>query len=248
MVDTWIWAWIGLALVLMPVQFIIAAPYGRHANTKWGPTMNSKAGWVIMELVALIAFAGSFLLGSGYSPVTIAISGLFILHYVHRSIIYPLMTRTGKKRMPIIIVLFAVVFNVVNGYINGDYLGDNADLYPGSYFLDARFVIGVLLFVVGAGINISSDYYLISLRKEGQDNKYYIPRGRLFRRLSCPNHFGEIVEWIGFAVMCWSLPGVAFAAWTITNLVPRAWQHHKWYRQKFADYPRERKAVLPWLL
>ncbi len=35
---------------------------------------------------------------------------------------------------------------------------------------------------------------------------------------------GEILEWCGFALACWSLPGAAFAWWTIANLVPRAIQ------------------------
>lgn len=33
---------------------------------------------------------------------------------------------------------------------------------------------------------------------------------------------GEIIEWIGFAVACWSLPAAAFAIYTIANLAPRA--------------------------
>ena len=43
-----------------------------------------------------------------------------------------------------------------------------------------------------------------------------------------PNHFGEIVEWIGFAILSWSLPAFAFAIWTMANLVPRSLNHHQW--------------------
>jgi hypothetical protein len=33
------------------------------------------------------------------------------------------------------------------------------------------------------------------------------------------------------------------------NIGPRAWWHHKWLLEKFRDaYPRERKAVIPFLL
>ncbi len=62
-----------------------------------------------------------------------------------------------------------------------------------------------------------------------------------------PNHFGEIVEWAGFAIIAWSLPALTFAIWTFSNLVPRALNHHDWYREHFQDYPKKRKAVLPWL-
>jgi 3-oxo-5-alpha-steroid 4-dehydrogenase 1 len=32
------------------------------------------------------------------------------------------------------------------------------------------------------------------------------------------------------------------------NLVPRAFQTHKWYREKFPDYPAERKVIIPHVL
>jgi 3-oxo-5-alpha-steroid 4-dehydrogenase 1 len=48
--------------------------------------------------------------------------------------------------------------------------------------------------------------------------------------------------------MTWSLAGLSFAVWTIANLVPRAIAGHKWYNEKFEDYPKDRKAILPYLL
>ena len=63
-----------------------------------------------------------------------------------------------------------------------------------------------------------------------------------------PNHFGEIMEWLGFALMCWNLASLSFVVWTCSNLLPRALHHHKWYLQHFADYPKDRKAVIPFLL
>jgi 3-oxo-5-alpha-steroid 4-dehydrogenase 1 len=33
--------------------------------------------------------------------------------------------------------------------------------------------------------------------------------------------------------------------WTFANLAPRAWSHHKWYHEKFSDYPLDRKALIP---
>ncbi|MBP7389456.1 MAG: hypothetical protein KA841_03570, partial [Chitinophagales bacterium] len=77
---------------------------------------------------------------------------------------------------------------------------------------------------------------------------YKIPNGFLFKYISCPNHFGEMVEWFGFALMMGQLPAYAFALWTIVNLMPRALDHHRWYREKFADYPKERNAVVPFIL
>jgi hypothetical protein len=45
--------------------------------------------------------------------------------------------------------------------------------------------------------------------------------------------------------MTWSWAGLAFAYWTVANLLPRARANHVWYKQTFADYPPERKALFP---
>jgi 3-oxo-5-alpha-steroid 4-dehydrogenase 1 len=48
--------------------------------------------------------------------------------------------------------------------------------------------------------------------------------------------------------MCWNLGALAFLVWTVANLAPRAFRTHHWYRQQFSDYPRERKALIPFVL
>jgi protein-S-isoprenylcysteine O-methyltransferase Ste14 len=84
------------------------------------------------------------------------------------------------------------------------------------------------------------------LRAAG-DPGYRVPQGGLYRWISCPNYLGEIVQWAGWALATWSLPGLAFAVWTAANLVPRARANQQWYRQRFADYPPERRALIPWV-
>ncbi|MXZ72004.1 MAG: hypothetical protein F4Z04_10970 [Acidobacteria bacterium] len=72
--------------------------------------------------------------------------------------------------------------------------------------------------------------------------------GGAFRYVSCPNYLGELLEWFGWALATWSLGGLAFFTYTAANLVPRALSHHRWYRERFADYPAGRKAVIPGVL
>jgi protein-S-isoprenylcysteine O-methyltransferase Ste14 len=89
---------------------------------------------------------------------------------------------------------------------------------------------------------------LRSLRKPEENSGYKIPRGGFYSVVSCPNYFGEIMEWIGWAILTWSLAGLTFAFWTTANLLPRAISHHKWYKEQFEDYPEKRKALIPFLL
>jgi hypothetical protein len=238
--------WIALALILFPIQFFVTAPYGRHVRAGWGPGLPNRLGWFVMEAVSLVLFAALFLSGGApKTPATWIFFALWVAHYGNRSLIFPWRTKTRGKIIPLGIVLGAVSFNLVNAGLNGFYLGSLAH-YPATWLIDPRFIMGLAIFFVGAAINIWADGKLIALRKN--DGGYAIPRGGLFERISCPNLFGEIVEWFGFAILCWNLPAFSFAIWTAANLIPRARSHHAWYCSHFADYPPGRRAVIPFLL
>ena len=244
--DIAVLAWIGLALVLFPIQLLVTAPYGRHVHSGWGPRISNRLGWSAMEFVSLVVFAALFLTGPvPKAPPAWIFFALWMAHYANRSLIYPWRTRTSGKTIPLAIVASATVFNVINAGLNGYYLGWLTP-YPQSWLMDIRFIVGLILFVFGAAANLGADDRLISLRSASTE--YAIPCGSLFEHVSCPNHLGEIVEWLGFALMCWSLPALSFAIWTAANLIPRALSHHRWYAEKFANYPKGRKALIPFVM
>ncbi|MCX6285822.1 MAG: DUF1295 domain-containing protein [Bacteroidetes bacterium] len=243
-----VYLWIAIALISFPFVIKTVAPYGRHTTSKWGAMISNRWGWIIMESPALLVFAGFFLFGGlKHNLATWIFFSLYALHYINRTIVFPFRLRTKGKKMPLAIVFMAIFFNLVNGFINGYYLGNLADQYTLSWLQDPRFIGGILVFFTGMFINMQADNILIHLRKPGETG-YVIPRAGFFRFISCPNHFGEIIEWFGYALMTWSSPGLAFAVWTLVNLLPRALHHHRWYQATFPDYPAERKAVLPYLL
>lgn len=246
--DLLVWIWILTGIIIFPLLLKVKAPYGRHSKGTWGPVLNSKAGWIIMEMPSLIIFACFFIFGKGQHSLTNWIFfSLWILHYGNRTLIFPFRLRTREKKMPLVIVLMGIFFNLINASFNGYYLGSIAPAYEDTWMLDPRFLGGLIVFFTGFVINQYADFKLIHLRKPGETG-YKIPTGGLFEMISCPNHFGEIIEWTGFAIMVWNLPGLAFAVWTFVNLVPRAYHHHQWYRLTFDNYPRKRKAVIPFLV
>ena len=243
--NLFVWAWIAFAVILMPVQLKITAPYGRHASRKWGLTIPYRRGWVLMEIVSPLTFAHFFYHGTAEKTAALwFIFALWMAHYLNRAFIYPLRAKMTGKRVPLAIVVSAAFFNLVNGFLNGYFLGNLAEDYGNSWLHSPQFIAGALLFFIGAAINIHSDNILLALRQHGETG-YKIPQGGLFRWISCPNLFGEIIEWTGFAILCWNLPAASFAIWTAANLIPRALSHHRWYKEKFEKYPAERKAVLP---
>lgn len=238
-----VYVWIGIAVITFIALFFfrITAPFGRHSRSDWGPMINDSWGWFLMEVPSLIClWIGFFTMRSPDTP-TLALlpMALYSIHYINRSFIYPTRLRNKGKKMPLVVTFSAIFFNLVNGTINGVFLG--AGWFIASPILA---VIGTSVFLIGMAINMRADHLLINLRKPGETH-YVIPRGFLFEKVSSPNLFGEIIEWLGFAILAPGLASLSFVIWTMANLIPRARDHHEWYHQKFPDYPKVRKVLFP---
>ena len=243
-----VYAWMAVAIVLFPVMLIITPPYGRHSKTTWGPMINNKLGWFLMEVPSLIILTWLVIKGKAYTDVVILVAfSMWFIHYLHRSIIFPFRLKTKGKKMPVLIMSFAVIFNSVNAWLNGYWFAYLSESYDASRLTDPWFIVGILLFVFGFVVNQYHDRILIKLRKSSR-NGYKIPYGSLFKYVSCPNFLGEIIEWSGFVLVAWNLPALSFLVWTMANLIPRALSHHKWYKSHFSNYPKERKAIIPWIV
>ena len=239
-------AWILLAVAVFVSLFFINAPYGRYLRGRSIQSLNGKLGWIIMEAPAPLVFAACFL--TGYDTATITQVVLLVLwqsHYIDRSFIYPLKMRISSNPLPLTVLSAGFIFNLMNAYLNGSYIIMNTARYSVNWLHDIRFLGGLSIFIVGFLINRHSDLILYRIRQTSQD-AYAIPRGGLFRWVSCPNYLGEILIWTGWTVATWSPVAAAFALWTVANLAPRARSHHRWYREYFDDYPEKRRALVPW--
>lgn len=237
------YAWIAIGIItFFYLLFFKNAPYGRHTVKGWGPTVSNRFGWLLMESPAFFLFF-YFVLTPPIElsqPVLIFVT-LWFIHYFNRTFIFPFRIKTKGKEMPLAIALSGVAFNSVNTWLVGSYLNEFNSFYTYDWFYTPQFIIGLVVFIIGFTVNFSADHTLLTLRKPGETG-YKIPKGVLFNRVSSPNLLGEITEWIGFFIMTWSIPTLTFAVWTIANLAPRILAHHKWYKEKFKDYPEERKA------
>jgi 3-oxo-5-alpha-steroid 4-dehydrogenase 1 len=229
------------AAVTFPLLFAVTAPYGRHLRAGWGPTLDARLGWLLMEAPSPLLCLSAFAIGGGLrAPWSVwLLLGLYQLHYLYRSFVFPFRLKGGTRK-PWLTVGLAFLFSVLNGSANGWGLARFAA--PAGPWL----ALGVGLFVVGWAINQHADAVLLGLRGPGETG-YRIPRGGLYRWVSCPNYLGEILEWLGFALAAGTAAAGVFALFTAANLVPRAASHHRWYRETFDDYPEERRALLPFL-
>lgn len=242
-----IYGWMAIGAATFFLLLKVTAPYGRHASAKWGPQINNNLGWILMEAPVMVLLMYYVIVyAENQTAVTITLITAFMFHYINRTFIFPFRIRTSGKKMPLIIVGSGILFNLVNGFSLGYYFANFAS-YPENYFTQPMFIAGMSLFITGIFINWKADNMLIQLRMPGETG-YKIPRGWLFNYISCPNLFGEIIEWTGFAIMCWNLPAISFLVWTAANLIPRAISHHKWYKSEFENYPVSRKALIPFII
>lgn len=238
--------WSAWGMIITGVATVIsclymAAPYGRYSESKgWGFLIPAPVAWFLMESPNLIITVFCMMLHEGpLNQTNKVFLSFFILHYIQRTIIYPFRMSPKCNPMPVSIMLAAFTYTSWNGFNMAVHLCFVAS-YPDEWLHDIRFIIGSAMFFIGMAINIQSDGILLTLKSQAQNdassskdkssgmqiekNRYKIPTGGLFGLVSCANYFGEIVEWVGYAIMCWSLVSAAFAFYVACNLAPRAYK------------------------
>ena len=191
--------------------FFVSAPYGQHIRKGWGPNINNKLGWFIMEIPTVAIFLVLYLLGDRHLEIVPLIFFIiWMTHYGQRTFIFPFLIRP-KQPMPVTIICFGMIFNGANTYLQARWIYTLSPGYPDEWLSSPQFIIGTLLFIIGFTINLHSDNIIRNLRTSSENGEYKIPYGGMFKYVSCPSYLGEITEWAAWALMTWSLPGLVFA-------------------------------------
>ena len=245
-----IYTMIGLAVVVFISLYFITAGYGLFRTKEWGLSINNKLAWVLMEAPAFLTMVAIwYWSGHPTAAPQIVLLGLFLLHYFQRSFIFPLLL-SGRSTMPITIMLSGVLFNIINGIMQGGALywfPQEAYQEGWHYLTHPTAIIGLVVFFFGMAINLHSDHVIRHLRKPG-DTRHYLPQKGMYRHVTSANYLGELIEWTGFAIIAGSLAAWVFVWWTAANLVPRAHAIHKKYRSEFGNKAvGKRKRIIPFI-
>ena len=239
-----------IAVVVFIALYFVTAGYGVFYNKKWGFAIPNKIGWILMESPVFIVMLLLCIFSErSTNLVCLIFLILFEIHYFQRSFIFPFLIR-GKSVMPLSVILMGVVFNTLNAFMQGGWIFyvSPENMYELSWLATPQFIIGTMIFFAGMIINIHSDYIIRHLRKPG-DTKHYLPKKGMFRYVTSANYFGEFVEWVGFAILTWSLSGAVFALWTFANLAPRAAKIYDNYKKEFGDEldTKKVKRIIPFI-
>ncbi|RLU23507.1 hypothetical protein DMN91_003712 [Ooceraea biroi] len=127
----------------------------------------------------------------------------------------------------------------------------NHPLYTPSSPL--QFYIGAATFALCELGNLSIHLALKNLRPPGTTiRKVPMPTGNpftaLFNLVSCPNYTYEVGSWIGFSVMTSCLPAGLFTFAGAYQMTLWALGKHRLYKKEFSHYPKNRKAIIPFVL
>lgn len=115
-------------------------------------------------------------------------------------------------------------------------------------------MFGVTLFAMASVMQFQSHSILAKLRKDKKGQvvtlKHSIPRGSLFHWLSCPHYFAEILIYLSMGIIFngKSMTWLMVCCFVVLNQIVVGLFNHQWYLDTFKDYPKNRKAVIPYLL
>lgn len=231
------------------------SPYGRFDNKKFGLALDPRLGWFLMELPATLSFLYFFSKGQHRTELVPRVFlGMWLLHYANRGFIFPLLMRVPKgasASFSLMLVLIGWTATSLHGYLHATFIASLGTHFTPDWLTDPRFLLGAAIYYTALIGNLHSDAILRRLRTRKElasgERVYRIPQGGLFRFVSSPSYLTELIAWAGFAICTWSLAGVFILTLSAANLVPRAISTHRWYRDRFPDYPPERRAILPFL-
>ncbi|KAH9984150.1 3-oxo-5-alpha-steroid 4-dehydrogenase-domain-containing protein [Russula vinacea] len=196
------------------------------------------------------------------------LTALYLTHYLNRALISPLRS-PSRSKSHLVVVCCAIAFNAPNGFLLAAYLTSASTAAHLSHAASSspRFWAGLALWAAGFAGNVYHDEILLNIRRKAiakgkakellEENgkpasaprpHYAIPHGGLYAFISFPNYFCEWVEWFGFALAASPAPDF--------TLLPGAAAFPPWVfffveiiTMRFKEsYPRERRAVIPWLL
>lgn len=237
-----------LAVVYFIAQLFQPIPYGRHAKGSGRLPIPVRIAKMVVALVpGVVFFIITYFLGGQHfkEAPNVIFFCLHVIHFLERGFVTPLLSRYSHSKVRLWIPLAFVLTNLLFSYINAEFIGSAN--YCDGYLYDPRFIVGLVLFIIGFVINRVADYQLVCLRTSRKDTEYSIPKGPLFFLISCPNYLGEGLQWLGWAVMTWSLAGLVWWLASEAIFIPRSRQNHKWMRNQFLDYPKIRKGLIPFI-
>ena len=189
-----------------------------------------------LPLAALFAGAASYLSAPG--PYQAIVFFALLIHFAKRLLeSWFLHKYSGPMNLltAVAISLFYSLTSFLPAYLNRQPIWEIGPLV----------IAGFGVFLIGEALNFYHHKILADLR--GNTMEYAIPRGGLFDLVACPHYLFEIISWFGLFLMFRHLSMFLFFVFMAMYLTARSVRTLRWYRERFADFPPDRRAILPFI-
>lgn len=226
-----------LAVAPMEVAGRAMMEYGKFSGLKGIP---SRSGMLLIygaPLVFLVIGALPYL--SAPSTHQLILFAALFAHFAKRVLEVLFLHKYSGHMNPVTAILVSAFYSLTTflpSYLNRQALQGT----------DALVYLGVAIYVYSEFLNFFHHKLLRDLRKNTME--YVIPRGGLFARVACPHFLFEIFSWFGLFLIFRHLSMFLFFAIMAAYLTGRSLRTLKWYREKFPEFPKNRKAILPFIL
>lgn len=227
-----------LALGVGPAEYF-GSSMMNYSKFRTGKGISGRTGMVILYF---LPFAAITFVALPYLPVASLVQWMVYLavafHFVKRVLESLFVHKYAGKIDLFTTFAIAGFYSLAAGMIG--WLNRNPLSVP-----DAWFYIGISLYIIGMAGNFYHHKLLADLRKNSLD--YFIPKGGLFEYVVCPHYLFEILIWLGIALLSRHLVAWIILLFIVLYLVTRSLRALKWYHEKFQDFPKDRKAILPFV-
>ncbi|CAL1684254.1 unnamed protein product [Lasius platythorax] len=148
------------------------------------------------------------------------------------------------------LIHYAGIFLCIVGESKGFIRDSHTSLF--LYKLTTTELICALICLCSSYMQLKSNFILAGLRKNQHGDivtkEHKIPFGGLFKYISNPLQFTEIIIYIMLSVILWEASTFHYITiWVILNQLECTIISHEWYHKTFKNYPKERKILIPYI-
>ncbi|KAL7584197.1 steroid 5-alpha-reductase DET2 [Lactuca sativa] len=213
-----------------------------NSDKKQGIKLSSRTGFLILYTPAFLAGVVSFFVFPGGGIRFLLLKFAVTFHFFKRDFEVLFVHKySGGMILGSTILISIFYFAAAVSMIVVHYLS----LGLPDPSIDLKY-IGLIMFVVGIFGNFYHHNLLSKLRKD-KDKGYKIPNGGLFNLVICPHYLFEIMIFVGLSFISQTPLAFACTFGDSMYLIARSYETRKWYVNKFEDFPKSIKCVIPYV-
>ncbi|XVF40997.1 hypothetical protein PTKIN_Ptkin01aG0245100 [Pterospermum kingtungense] len=202
----------------------------------------SRVGMFFLYAPAFLAGLASFWLFSNGDLRFLFLKSAVTIHFFKRILeVLFLHKYSGEMAVDSMIIILLSYFTLSASMIYTQFLTEGLQ----EPLIDLKY-LGIMVFLVGISGNFYHHYLLSELRaKDGKD--YKMPKGGLFEFVICPHYLFEILGFLGISLISQTFFSLCVTLGSAFYLMGRSHVTRKWYLSKFEDFPKEVKALIPYV-